>query len=139
MNLRTAKTMLCLFSLILWVVSQNIKAADTPPAMPSELTALPEVANIAATNEIFIVISFTTNLDPATASNASNYQLNGNLSIVDAFAVGSFVQLQVRPMEPGQAYELTLNGISDLEGNTILPNTKIGFRYGEYGQLAITG
>lgn len=130
MNQRPARPVILSLLLTAWIFLFSAKAMAADQFTPSTLAALPEVENIAATNEIFIVISFNTNLDPVSASNPENYQLNGNLSIVDAFTLGSFVQLQVLPMNPGQAYQLTLNDITDLEGDAILPNTKIDFRYG---------
>ncbi len=87
----------------------------------------PLVRRVDVLDETHVRVIFSESVDPETAQNISNYELNGSVSIVNAVmdASGSGVYLQTTPHSAGRIYVLRVFNIKDDSpvGNTIAPNT----------------
>jgi hypothetical protein len=73
-----------------------------------------------------VTVMFSEPVTARTATNAANYAIAG-LSISSARLSGSGtnVVLKTGALTPGTSYTLTVNGIQDMVGNRILPNSQV--------------
>src|ERR1043166_7906766 len=70
-------------------------------------------------------------LDSTSATDSFNYVLSGGLEVIDAklAASGTVVVLTTAsPQTEGATYTVTVNGVADLSGNTIPPDSQATFR-----------
>jgi hypothetical protein len=93
----------------------------TPPTVTNV------VSDITFTN---VTVSFDKPVS-ATALTASNYKVNGGVTVLSVTRVNqSTVMLATSAMAPASTYTLTINGVQDLAAtpNTIAANTQVQFR-----------
>lgn len=89
-------------------------------------TAPPTITAVAAVcpglNQI--TVTFSEDVDSATATNVSNYALNNGISVTGATLTSSnVVTLDTSTLTDLTSYTLTVNNVQDLAGNTITANT----------------
>ncbi len=100
-------------------------ADTTPPAIDDAATTVGEPN--------FVGVSFSEPVETASAENASNYGINGGVSVVSASLQSSLrdVLLQTSDLSDGLTYTLTVNGVRDRANppNTIPANTTAAFTY----------
>jgi hypothetical protein len=78
----------------------------------------PEITGAFLTDSITLNITFSENLEPASAQNTLNYTINGNISVQSAVLSGSVVTLVTSQHSPGN-YTVSVSNITDLAGNLI--------------------
>lgn len=76
-----------------------------------------------------VVISFDEPLNSATAIDTGNYALSGGISVSSATLAGNTVTLAVTPVMTAGNYTLTVNGVADLSGNAIAPDSTQALAY----------
>ena len=77
-----------------------------------------------------LYVYFTTDVDPTSASNTSNYTLTGGLTVLSATVDpedGKLVHLHTSNQTSGTLYKLYVNGIQDTSGNTVPENDSVSF------------
>jgi hypothetical protein len=75
-------------------------------------------------------VTFSEPVDPVTAGASGNYTLNGGVNVLSATVVpGSPAQvaLTTTAQTLGTVYTLTVNGVRDLFGNSVLANSRVAF------------
>ena len=99
----------------------------TPDTAPPLLTAA------TAQDATLVLVNFSEGLEPATASDPSNYAIAG-LTINDAALQpdGRSVRLTTSAMTPETHYTLIVNNVRDASGNTIAPDSQISFDFLEF-------
>jgi hypothetical protein len=93
-----------------------------PSATAVELVSA--TSSTAQNNRVTVV--FSGPVSHATAANASNYAINHGVT-VNAVSVmnGTTVKLATSALNSGPAYTLTVNGVTNWAGDTILPNSQV--------------
>ena len=76
-----------------------------------------------------VLVSFDEALDGVSASVSGNYALSGGITVTSATLDGNTVTLAVTPVMTVGTYTLTVNGVADLSGNAIAPNTTQAIAY----------
>ncbi|HWF19866.1 MAG TPA: LamG-like jellyroll fold domain-containing protein [Verrucomicrobiae bacterium] len=74
-----------------------------------------------------ISVVFDKGIDPVTGGNAGNYSLNNGATVTSA-VIGSdnaTVLLRVSGLTVGTSYNLSVNNVNDLSGNTIAANSSV--------------
>ncbi len=76
-----------------------------------------------------VTLRFDEPLDPVPANNPASYTLSGGLELLGARLDfdGRTVVLKTGPQAAAQEYTVTLNGLRDLQGNTVPTNTTAVF------------
>ncbi len=95
-------------------------------------TVPPIVESIAILSDTVISIRFSEEINELIAENLSYYALSEGIDILnsDRDALDySIIYLTTSPLSNGQNYTLTINGLEDLEGNSIIPNSTSNFQY----------
>ncbi len=75
-------------------------------------------------------VYFTTDVDPVTGSDPSNYTLSGGLSVLDAYVDeedGKLVHLHTTEQTSGELYTLYVSNVQDTVGNTVPENDSATF------------
>ena len=77
-------------------------------------------------------VTFSEPVDPNTALNKNSYSLNNDAVVNGVFpgAADNMVELRISPLVPGNIYLLIVNGVADLAGNELPPNSAYVFTYG---------
>jgi hypothetical protein len=102
----------------------NTAEGLTPDTQP------PTVASATAFGSpSLVIVSFNEALDSASASASGNYALSGGITVTSATLDGDTVTLAVTPVMTVGNYTLTVNGVADLSGNAIAPNTTEALAY----------
>jgi endonuclease I len=84
----------------------------------------PIISNLIVNSMSWIEVSFNENLNTVTAQNIANYSFTSGLNIVGAYMYGGTkVLLLVSGIKPID-YTLTVNGVKDMQGNTMSGVTK---------------
>lgn len=95
-------------------------------------TAPPTITSATAINSTQVDVLFDEALDPITSQNASNYTLLPSIGISSVVQdVGNAALMHITmssPLTNGQTYQLTVNGVEDINGNAI-SNGQIDFTY----------
>ncbi len=109
------------------VVSADASLSVLPDTHPPLVVA---IAGNSSSNTI--TLRFSEPVDPLSAGATTNYSANGNLNIIAAALdandpLGKTVILMTSPQITGAQYILTINGVKDLAGNLIAPNTTATF------------
>jgi len=76
------------------------------------------------TSQTNIIVYFSYQVDPSTATNSTNYSLNNGASVLSAALVGASneVVLTTSVLNPGTSYTLTIQGVNDAYGDTLSPS-----------------
>lgn len=101
-------------------------------------TVNPKVADFASaalsgvevSSKSLLTLSFSKNLDEASAENIGNYSLDGGIGTPISATLndeGKKVELKVNELTNGETYDLTVDGVMDIAGN-VLKFTKKGIR-----------
>lgn len=95
-----------------------MSASDkTPPAITS-------VVCLAASK-----VTFSEQVDAATAALAANYAINNGITVYHAAVSGNSVTLTTGTLEAGVTYTLTVNNVKDMADNTIAAGSSKTFQY----------
>jgi hypothetical protein len=87
-----------------------------------EIESPPRLLSASAVNSNVIELTFSKEIDPATANNSSNYSINNGISVSNAvLSNGNVVTLTTSEHISGQTYTVAANNIKDLNGNLIDP------------------
>jgi len=98
-------------------------------------TTAPTISSVAGTLQT-VTINFSEPLEAASAGTASNYKIDGGVTVTSATPTDlsplptvafTSVQLAVSGATGGKAYTLTVSGVKDKSGNTIAANTTAPF------------
>jgi hypothetical protein len=102
---------------------------DSPPVTVTVNDPNPPrvVSASGTTNQVRI--RFSKRLDPVTAANIANYQLSNTVTISSAVlsSDSKTVTLNTGFLEPGRAYAVIVNGVQDLAGQPVAPNSRASF------------
>lgn len=100
----------------------------------------PVITNINVVNKNNIKLTFSENVEKNTAENKENYQIDQNVNIISAIMSANqrMVHLFTTDHQVGTEYVLSVQNIQDraMPANTILPETKIDYRYDEDDVIA---
>jgi len=92
---------------------------------PTDTTKPVIVSAVASSTFDSVKITFSKELDPATASNAANYAISPSLAITAASYKTKVVILTTAAQAPGAtAYTVTVNNVKDINNWPIAANTK---------------
>ena len=102
-------------------VSELVNVIDVTP---------PKIYAVIATNATELYLTYTENVDKATAENISNYQINNGISISSVVLESNqkSVTIITSPHQEG-SYEIVVNSVKDLDQNVIEANSKSGYQY----------
>jgi hypothetical protein len=94
----------------------------TPPTLVSATTT---------GNPNSVEATFSEALDPLTAADVAHYAISGGVSVAVATLApgGTRVTLTTSALAPNTSYTLTVNGVEDLVGNVIAPDSQTSFTY----------
>ncbi len=87
-----------------------------------------------------IVVSFSKQIDPVSATTLANYSVSPNVAVLSAAMNDpQTVILTVGPLTAGVGYTITINGVRDLAGipNVIAPNSQISFVASQFIPVSI--
>ncbi len=95
--------------------------------MAKDTTAPVVNSVVAAANTV--TITYSEKVDKDSATNVLNYVFDGSLgyatkATLDTDATGTIVTLTTAAQTPGKIYNVTINGVRDLAGNTVTADTK---------------
>lgn len=77
-----------------------------------------------ATNKVRV--RFSDPLDATSATTATNYSINGGVTVSSATLINStLVELDTTALTPNQAYTLTVNNVKNWAANAVAPNSQI--------------
>lgn len=112
--------------------------ADT--VLPTILSAAPSVEN----GVNFVIVTFSEPMDSALAKNPQNYNFtNGLGAALDVVYVSPSVYKVKTPAQTtGKQYALSVSGITDLAGNSVLSSQSVSFigqAVSDFESLALTG
>ena len=103
----------------------------------------PEISNVTVQDPQTILVAFNEPVDKATAETLSNYTLSGTLGApVTATRQNDSTKVQLEwsgSLQNGQTYQLSISGVQDINGNTMVP-TQVPVLYyePEEGDVLIT-
>lgn len=123
------------------VSGYGVFSAEATLTVTNDITPPTMITNqVQVTDQVRIVMVFDELLDPATATNASNYVLSGGPTVGDLTlgADGKTVTLVVQNVLLGDSVALTVSGVKDLAGNAMatkninasIPQTPINYALG---------
>ena len=96
-------------------------------------TEAPTLTAVAATNDTRIDITFSEPVNPNSAENVANYQVDYGIVVTAANlnADGRTVSLTVSPLAPDTVYTVSVSGVQDMaqNPNTIVAQTSQSFTY----------
>jgi hypothetical protein len=83
----------------------------------------PELQGATINNPIQVTLFFSENLDPQSAQNVSNYNIDNSINVISAFLISNNrdVRLTTSEHDTNQLYTVTINDVTDLSGNLISP------------------
>src|SRR5262245_35877600 len=89
--------------------------ADVPPSC---------VSASGTVNLDVLVVTFSEQMDPGPANDSFNYSVPGyTVGFAALDATGTRVRMQLdAPLTPGGAYTVTIQNLTDVTGNVIVPN-----------------
>ncbi len=92
-------------------------------------TTKPTVVSVASSGSFnAVTLTFSEDLDPATAATAANYTITPALAVTGATYNSKVVTLTTAAQTPGAtAYTVTVNGVRDLSKNVIATDSKATF------------
>ena len=109
------------------VSAVNGQGMESERSLPLDVSTLadgtaPSIVYVQAT-ETDVVVAFDEPLDPAAATDVSNYSIDNGISISTAYldAPTDMVVLATSPHVEGVEYTLTVSGVQDTSGNAMLP------------------
>src|SRR5437867_657702 len=112
-----------LVSLLLFVAASMVsRAQDTPPKLIR--------ASVNCSGGL-LDLEFDKQLDSQVANDASHYTLDGGITVLSALTRPNLEHVALTtsaPLTQSQAYTVTVNGVTDLLGNPIAPNSQITFQ-----------
>ena len=103
----------------------KIELRSEEDVQPGEDNISPTIESIAAITNSIIKISFSEDVDEATAETVANYSINNDITVLEAnlhSIVKSDVYLTVSEMED-EEYEASVQNVEDLSGNVMDPVT----------------
>ena len=126
-------------SLVVDVVGNRLDAAfiDETGLVRDEFTILkspdldpPIIMNARAEDGTHVIVEYSEHVNIASASDLLNYSVSG-LGVSNAAIVtgNKSARLTTGAMTPGNSYTVTVNNVTDDEGNTILPNSQFTFDF----------
>jgi len=80
------------------------------------------LVKVAVNSKTSLSLSFSKELDEASAENIGNYSIDGGIGAPLAATLesdGMTVELKVNELKNGEKYDLTVDGVKDLAGNTL--------------------
>lgn len=83
---------------------------------------VPEIDSILIISEELVQLRFSEPLDSTSATDPSNYQLTGNVTVIDARLINpehTIIEIGVSGLQNG-SYTLTVSGVSDIAGNMMV-------------------
>ncbi len=107
---------------------ESLPSAEASVTMPPD-TSPPVITTVSAYAPSLVSILFSESVDWVTASDAANYAVSDGV-VVSAASLGldgRTVTLTTSTLSPNTVYTLTLNGVEDLAGNAIIPNSQATF------------
>ncbi len=89
-------------------------------------TIPPELISVSAATDTTVQLYFSEGLDNESSENVNNYEVSGNIgkpvsAVLDAENSTIVHLVFEKQFEPGKTYMLSVSGVQDLSGNTILP------------------
>ena len=101
-------------------------------AIPVDLTP-PQVVSVTAISDVLVDVLFDEPLDPATAGDANNYDIQPFIGVNTAVLDGTDPALvHLTPtlaLTSGNTYDLLVSGVEDLAGNVLPAGAPIPFSY----------
>ena len=101
-------------------------------AIPVDLTP-PQVVSVTAISDVLVDVLFDEPLDPATAGDANNYDIQPFIGVNTAVLDGTDPALvHLTPtlaLTSGNTYDLLVSGVEDLAGNALPAGAPIPFSY----------
>ena len=101
-------------------------------AIPVDLTP-PQVVSVTAISDVLVDVLFDEPLDPATAGDANNYDIQPFIGVNTAVLDGTDPALvHLTPalaLTSGNTYDLQVSGVEDLAGNALPAGAPIPFSY----------
>ena len=108
------------------------------PGLPNEVspdTEKPEFLSLELLEDRGFLLTFSKSLDPETATDPSNYQIDPSLSVSMVMLDNSRVRILVNDdLVNDQLYTITASGITDLFGNEMEPTSR-SIRFLEFGDV----
>ena len=108
--------------------SQAATLTVTPDLIPPTLVT----ARRSFTTDTKLIVVFSEGVTAATANSATNYSINNGAILVSAAVLGAdgkTVELTTAPIAKGSSNTLTVNGVRDVAGNQIVPNSQIAVTF----------
>ncbi len=100
----------------------------------------PTIEDVTVLDATALDVVYSEPVEPASAETASNYAIDGGVSVLAAVLNGDgvTVTLATSPMTLHTTYVLTVNGVRDIDinPNEILPDTQVVFRYGDWVRVS---
>jgi hypothetical protein len=106
------------------VPGHGVFSSEVALSVYADTNAPVVVTNYPSISDAFYMnLIFSEALDPATATNAANYYLDGGPTVgpITLNADGKTVQVTVLGLLPGDSVALHASGVKDLAGNTMVP------------------
>ncbi|HEY6227989.1 MAG TPA: PA14 domain-containing protein, partial [Verrucomicrobiae bacterium] len=107
----------------------NPGPAESLTTTQADTTAPTLVSASTAGNPNGVLLTFDEAISAATAANKANFTINNGVTVNSSQLWGNnfTVLLSTTAIAPGKQYEVTVNGVQDTSGNTIVANTKATF------------
>ncbi len=104
-------------------------AIGTPNSLGFTGDARPTVDSVSVTDNTHVTVTFSEDLDPATANTAGNYIIKKTadssiLSVNAVSACGTQVIVTTASQEAGIGYTIKVIGVRDLTGNIVITNSE---------------
>ena len=100
-----------------WSFTTVAAGGDTTP---------PEVVNAFLTDSVTLHINFSEPLEQSGAETPDNYTITNNINVLSATLSDTEVTLITTEHQPNVSYTVTVNNVTDLAGNIILPTANTG-------------
>ncbi|MCK4641751.1 MAG: lamin tail domain-containing protein, partial [Candidatus Marinimicrobia bacterium] len=99
----------------------------------------PELAGVVASGNALVQVRFSESVDSTIAVDVANYSIDGDIGAPTSVYMynDDVAILAVSTLDVNTPYILTVNGIKDVIGNTIVANSTFGFELEEPGKLPI--
>ena len=113
----------------LTVIDDNSVAYDYFTLKKGSDTLPPTVINVLPQNNTQLLVIFSEPVNSTSAINLSNYSANNGLTIISASISSNNkeVTLSTSQIQNGISYQLTINNIQDIDGNTMTQAESITF------------
>src|SRR5206468_11938619 len=108
--------------------SQAATLTVTADVLPPTLLS----ARRSFTTDTKLIVVFSEGVTAATANSTASYSINNGAILVSAAVLGAdgkTVELTTAPIAKGSSNTLTVNGVRDVAGNQIGPNSKIAVTF----------